>query len=108
MKQILRAAFFVAEIIASIWALDLAFSLMSDASAGLVTAGIGLLFLVGAFWYYRLQVMKYRREKTGMEGGNPSETQVDSTLNKLEHFARGTFRGRMRDTHWPRKRGNQS
>jgi hypothetical protein len=103
MKQILRVALFVAEIIASVWALDLGFSLISDRTTGLLSAGIGLLFLVGAFWYYRIQVMKLRREH---EGGNPSEANVDSTLNKLEHFARGTFRGRMRDTDWPGKRGN--
>ena len=106
MKQIVRTAAFVAEIIASVWALDLAFSLIGDPGTELRFAGAWLLFLVGAFWYYRIEVMKQRREKARMEGGNPSEANVDSTLGKLEHFARGTFRGRMRDTHWPGKRGN--
>jgi membrane protein implicated in regulation of membrane protease activity len=103
MKQILRVALFVAEIVASVFAADVGFSLIVDPSTELRVAGIGLLFLAGAFWYYRIQVMKHRREH---EGGSPSEANVDSTLNKLEHFARGTFRGRMRDTDWPGKRGN--
>jgi hypothetical protein len=103
MKPILRTALLVAEIVASFLAVDVGFSLVIDPSVELRAAGIGLLFLVGAFWYYRIQVMKQRREK---EGGNPSEANVDSALNKLEHFARGTFRGRMRDTDWPGKRGN--
>jgi len=103
MKPILRTALFVAEMIASVIAVDLAFSLIIDPGMGLRAGGIWLLFLVGAFWYYRIQVMKHRREK---EGGNPSEANLDSTLNKLEHFARGTFRGRMRDPHWPGKRGD--
>ena len=49
MKQILGAALLLAEIIASVWAVDLAFSLISDPSTVLLIAGIWLLFLVGAF-----------------------------------------------------------
>lgn len=104
MKRVLGGAIFVAEIIASVLAADVGFSLIIDPSVELRMAGIGLLFLVGAFWYYRIQVMTHRRAQ---EGGSPSEANVDSTLNKLEHFARGTFRGRMRDSDWPRKRGDQ-
>jgi membrane protein implicated in regulation of membrane protease activity len=103
MKRILRGAIFAAEIVASVIGVDVGFSLIVDPSMELRMAGIGLLFLAGAFWYYRIQVMKHRREQ---EGGNSSEANVDSALNKLEHFARGTFRGRMRDTNWPGKRGN--
>lgn len=44
MKQIVRAAVFVAEIIASVWALDLAFSLIGDPGTELRCAGVWLLF----------------------------------------------------------------
>jgi len=70
MKQILGAALLLAEIIASVWAVDLAFSLISDPSTVLLIAGIWLLFLVGAFWYYRLLVIKHRREKRQQKGGD--------------------------------------
>src|ERR1700688_4891112 len=111
MKQILRAALLLAEIIASVWAVDLAFSLISDPSTGLLIAGIWLLFLVGAFWYYRLLVMKHRREERQRKGGDDAgETDEGSTVGKLEHFIgglRSVVGRRVRDTHWPGKRGDQ-
>jgi hypothetical protein len=107
MKQILRAAVFLAEIIASVWAVDLAFSLISDPSTGLLIAGIWLLFLVGAFWYYRIQVMKHRKEKARTEGGDPSEANMDTSFGRLEQSIGGAFKRRMRDAHWPGKRGDQ-
>jgi hypothetical protein len=111
MKQILSAALLLAEIIASVWAVDLAFSLISDPSTWLLIAGIWLLFLVGAFWYYRLLVVKHRREERQKKGGDDaSETTEGSTLGKLEHFASGIgsdVERRVRNTHWPGKRGDQ-
>lgn len=112
MKQILGAALLLAEIIASVWAVDLGFSLISDPSTGLLIAGIWLLFLVGAFWYYRLLVAKHRREERQRKGGDDaSETNEGPRLGKLEHFISdvgGDLGRRMRDTHWPGKRGDQS
>jgi hypothetical protein len=111
MKQILRGALLLAEIIASVWALDLAFSLISDPSNWLLLAGIWLLFLVGAFWYYRLLVAKHRREERRRKGGDDAgETNEGSTLGKLEHFVGGVggaVERRLRDAHWPGKRGDQ-
>ena len=111
MKQILRAALLLAEIIASVWAVDLAFSLISDPSTGLLIAGIWLLFLVGAFWYYRLLVAKHRREERLRKGGDDaSETHEGSTIGKLEHFASdlgGDLGRRMRNANWPGKRRDQ-
>jgi hypothetical protein len=111
MKQILRAALLLAEIIASVWAVDLAFSLISDPSTGLLIAGIWLLFLVGAFWYYRLLVAKHRREKRQLKGGDDTdETDEVSTFGKLEHFIGGlgsVVERRLRNTNWPGKRGDQ-
>ena len=49
MKKILRAALLLAEIIASVWAVDLAFSLISDPSTWLLIAGIWLFFWSGLF-----------------------------------------------------------
>jgi hypothetical protein len=112
MKRILRAALLLAEIIASVWAVDLAFSLISDPSTWLLITGIWLLFLVGAFWYYRLQVFKHRRDqqrqKGGEDGAEPSGT---STLGKLEQFVGGVSRDverRVRHADWTGKRGDQS
>ncbi len=48
MRQILGAALLLAEIIASVWAVDLAFSLISDPSTWLLIAGIWLLFSGGS------------------------------------------------------------
>jgi hypothetical protein len=111
MKQILRAALLLAEIIASVWALDLAFSLISDPSTWLLIAGVWLLFLVGAFWYYRVLVVKHRREERRRKGGDDAtETSEGSALGKLEHFAGGiggVVERRLRDAHWPGKRGDQ-
>lgn len=112
MKQILRAALLLAEIIASIWAVDLAFSLINDPSTWLLTAGIWLLFLVGAFWYYRLLVVKHRKEERLRKGGNDAgEPNPRATFGRLEHFIGGVgddVQRRLRDTHWPGKRGDQS
>ena len=111
MKQILRAALLLAEIIASVWAVDLAFSLISDPSTWLLIAGIWLLFLVGAFWYYRLLVVKHRREEQRRLGGkDASESNQGPTLGKLEHFVGGVgdvVERRLRHAHWPGKRGDQ-
>jgi len=111
MKQILRAALLLAEIIASVWAVDLAFSLIDDPSTGLLIAGIWLLFLVGAFWYYRMLVMKHRRDKRLQQGGeDASERDGGSTRGKVEHFfssVSGDVERRMRNAHWPGKRGDQ-
>lgn len=112
MKRILRAALLLAEIIASVWAVDLAFSLISDPSTWLLITGIWLLFLVGAFWYYRLQVFKHRRDQQQPEGGDDAaETSGISTLGKLEQFVGGVGRDvgrRVRHADWPGKRGDQS
>jgi len=111
MKEILRAALLLAEIIASVWAVDLAFSLISDPSTWLLIAGIWLLFLVGAFWYYRLLVMKHRREERQRKGGDDAtEANGGSTSGKVEHFVSGiggVVERRLRDAHWPGKRGDQ-
>jgi ABC-type nickel/cobalt efflux system permease component RcnA len=111
MKQILRAALLLAEIIASVWAVDLAFSLISDPSTWLLIAGIWLLFLVGAFWYYRLLVAKHRRDKGRTKGeDNADETNEGSTHGKLEHFIGGlgsTVERRLRNANWPGKRRDQ-
>jgi hypothetical protein len=111
MKQILRAALLLAEIIASVWAVDLAFSLISDPSTGLLIAGVWLLFLVGAFWYYRLLVAKHRREERKKKGDDDAgETDEVSMLGKLEHFMGGVgsvVGRRLRNTNWPGKRGDQ-
>ena len=111
MKQILGAALLLAEIIASVWAVDLAFSLINDPSTVLLIAGIWLLFLVGAFWYYRLLVMKHRRKERQQKGGDEgNETNENSPFSKLEHFAGGIrddVGRRVRDAHWPGKRGDQ-
>jgi hypothetical protein len=111
MKQILRAALLLAEIIASVWAVDLAFSLISDPSTWLLIAGIWLLFLVGAFWYYRMLVAKHRRDERQKKGGvDAGETDEVSTLGKLEHFIGGignVVERWLRNTHWTGKRGDQ-
>ncbi len=111
MKQILRAALLLAEIIASVWAVDLAFSLISDPSTGLLIAGIWLLFLVGAFWYYRLLVGKHRREERLRKGGEDAgEKDEVSTVGKVEHFLGGLgshVERRLRNANWPGKRGDQ-
>jgi hypothetical protein len=111
MKKILSAALLLAEIIASVWAVDLAFSLIDDPSTGLLIAGIWLLFLVGAFWYYRLLVMKHRKDKRQQEGGEHArEMDGGSTRGKLEHLfsnISGDVERRVRNAHWPGKRGDQ-
>ena len=110
MKQILGAALLLAEIIASIWAVDLAFSLISDPSTWLLLGGIWLLFLVGAFWYYRLQVAKHRREERRKGGNDAGEANESSTLGKVEHYfggLGGDVERRLRDAHWPGKRRDQ-
>jgi hypothetical protein len=107
MKQILRAALLLAEIIASVWAVDLAFSLISDPSTWLLIAGIWLLFLVGAFWYYRFQFFKHRKEaRRGKDGDNVAEIEV-SPFSKLDHIVDSSVGRRLRDANWPWKRGNQ-
>jgi membrane protein implicated in regulation of membrane protease activity len=111
MKKILGAALLLAEIMASVWAVDLAFSLISDPSTWLLIAGIWLLFLVGAFWYYRLLVMKHRREERQKKGGDDaSDSNESSTFGKLEHFVSdvsGSVGRRVRNANWPGKRGDQ-
>jgi hypothetical protein len=111
MKKILGAALLRAEIIASVWAVDLAFSLINDPSTVLLLGGVWLLFLVGAFWYYRLQVARNRREHDRKHGGdNASETNEGSALGKVEHFVGGIggdVERRLRDAHWPGKRRDQ-
>jgi hypothetical protein len=111
MKQILRAALLLAEVIASVWAIDLAFSLISDPSTVLLIAGIWLLFLVGAFWYYRILVGKHRREeRLRKEGDDAGGAEDGSTIGKVEHFIGGlghVVERRMRNANWPGKRGDQ-
>ena len=58
MKKVLGAALLFLEIAASIWAMDFAFSFMNEPSDIFFWGGLGLLFLVGAFWYYRIQVLQ--------------------------------------------------
>ncbi len=67
MKKLLSAALLFLEIAASIWAMDFAFSFMNEPSDIFFWGGLGLLFLVGAFWYYRIQVFRHRRNKTRNE-----------------------------------------
>src|SRR5579872_3948039 len=108
MKKILGAALLLAEIMASVWAVDLAFSLINDPSTWLLIAGIWLLFLVGAFWYYRLLVMKHRKEKRQTQGGEDAgDTNGSSTFGKLEHLVGDVsdrVGRRVRDANWPGKR----
>jgi hypothetical protein len=111
MKQILRAALLLAEIIASVWAVDLAFSLINDPSTILLIGGIWLLFLVGAFWYYRLRVAKHRREVNKDGGTDADKADEISTFGKVEHFLGGLggdLERRLRNTYRPGKRGDQS
>jgi hypothetical protein len=111
MKQILRAALLLAEIIASVWAIDLAFSLINDPSTILLIGGIWLLFLVGAFWYYRLQVAKRRRQDKKDGGTDVDRADEVSTFGKVEHFVGGLggdLERRLRNAYRTGKRGNQS
>jgi hypothetical protein len=111
MKKILGAALLLAEIMASVWAIDLAFSLINDPSNWLLVAGIWLLFLVGSFWYYRLLVMKHRKEERQKKGGeDASDSNESSAFGKLEHFVddvSSSVGRRVRNANWPGKRGDQ-
>jgi hypothetical protein len=102
-KKVGGAALLFLEIAASIWAMDFAFSFMNEPSDIFFWGGLGLLFLVGAFWYYRIQVFRHRKDK---ERGGENEEGVATKITRLEHTIGDDLRGRMRDAHWPWKRGN--
>src|ERR1700722_8191925 len=109
LKRILAAALLFLEIAASIWAMDFAFSFMNEPSDIFFWGGLGLLFLVGAFWYYRFQVFRHRKDKQrGTENHEERATEVDTEIStEISKFGRtlsGDFRDRMRDAHWPWKR----
>ena len=105
MKRIIGTALLFLEIIASIWAMDFAFSFMNEPSDFFFWGGLGLLFLVGAFWYYRFQVYRHRKEKRGAE--KDENEGMATEISKLGHTLGGDFRDRMRNSNWPWKRGNQ-
>lgn len=104
-RRILRATLLFAEIVASIWAVDFGLSLMSEASDLFLIGGFGLLFLVGAFWFYKYEVMKHRRHKEG--GIEKSEQITRWKVRDLGDTLSDTLRDRMRDPHWPWKRRDQ-
>ena len=107
MKKLLSAALLFLEIAASIWAMDFAFSFMNEPSDIFFWGGLGLLFLVGAFWYYRIQVFRHRRNQDKERGAENHEEGVATEITKFGHTLGDDFRGRMRDANWPWKRGNQ-
>jgi len=106
-KRLIAAALLFIEIAASIWAMDFAFSFMNEPSDIFFWGGLGLLFLVGAFWYYRFQVFRHRKDKEKERGAENHEESVATEITKFRHTLGGDLRGRMRDTNWPWKRGNQ-
>lgn len=106
MKRIVRAALLFLEIAASIWAVDFAFAFMNKPSDIFFWGGLGLLFLVGAFWYYRIQV--YRHGKGKARGEDQREEIIIKEIGKPGHSVTGDIRERMRDANWPWKRGDQS
>jgi hypothetical protein len=102
-KRILLAALLFIEIAASIWAVDFAFAFMNEPSDIFFWGGLGLLFLVGAFWYYRIQVYRHRQR-----GEEKHENGMATEISKLGHRLTGDIRERMRDANWTGKRGDQS
>ncbi len=106
-KRLIAAALLFIEIAASIWAMDFAFSFMNEPSDIFFWGGLGLLFLVGAFWYYRFQVFRHRKDKEKERGAQNHEESVATEITKFGHTLGGDLRGRMRDANWPWKRGNQ-
>jgi hypothetical protein len=105
-KKIIGAGLLFLEIAASIWAMDFAFSFMNEPSDFFFWGGLGLLFLVGAFWYYRIQVFRHRKDQE--RGANKHEDGMATEISKLGHTLGGDLRDRMRNSNWPWKRGNQS
>ncbi len=104
-RRILRTTLLFAEIVASIWAVDFGLSLMSEASDLFLIGGFGLLFLVGAFWFYKYEVMKHRRQKEG--GIEKSEQITHWKVRDLGDTLGDTLRDRMRHPNWPWKRRDQ-
>lgn len=104
-RKILGATLLFAEIVASVWAIDFGLSLMSEASDLFLVGGFGLLFLVGAFWWYKFQHMKHRRQQQGgmQKRDDITQWKVSDLGDTLGH----TLRDRMRDPHWPWKRRDQ-
>ncbi len=84
MKRLIAAALLLIEIAASIWAMDFAFSFMNEPSDIFFWGGLGLLFLVGAFWYYRFQVFRHRKDK---EKENERRIMRKAWLPKLPSLA---------------------
>jgi hypothetical protein len=107
-KRIAAAALLFLEIAASIWAMDFAFTFMNEPSDIFFWGGLGLLFLVGAFWYYRVQVFRHRKLEAKERGAEHHEEAVATEITKFGHTLGGDLRDRVRDSHWPWKRGNQS
>ena len=60
---------------------------MNEPSDFFFWGGLGLLFLVGAFWYYRFQVYRHRKEKRGAEKDENGKAKVcitDSVPEKVQ------------------------
>ena len=107
MKRILNTGLLFLEIVASIWAMDFAFSFMNEPSDFFFWGGLGLLFLVGAFWYYRIQVYRHHRDKDKERRADKHEEGMATKISKLGHTLDDDLRERMREPNWPWKRGNQ-
>jgi hypothetical protein len=105
MRKILRATLLFVEIVASVWAVDFGLSMMSAASDLFLIGGFGLLFLVGAFWFYKYEHMKHRRMKEG--GIEKSEDITHWKVRDVGDTFGHTLRDRLRDPHWPWKRRDQ-
>jgi len=104
-RKILRATLLFAEIVASVWAVDFGLSMMSAASDLFLVGGFGLLFLVGAFWFYKYEHMKHRRLREG--GIEKSDHITQWKVRDLGDSCGDTLRDRMRHPHWPWKRRDQ-
>ena len=63
MKAILKIVLVAVEIIASVWAMDMAFNMVNQPSDRSLWGGVVILVLVGSFWVYRYQVFKRRRAR---------------------------------------------
>ena len=112
MKQILRAALLLAEIIASVWAVDLAFSLINDPSTILL---IGW-HMAACSWLERFGITAFRWPnaagmKRRLEEPMSIKTAKFRPLGKwsiLLAISAASLEHRLRDAHRPGKRGDQS
>jgi hypothetical protein len=105
MKKFLSILLLFIEIMASIWAMDFAFSFMNEPSDIFFWGGLGLLFLVAAFWYYRFQVFRHRKNAEKVPENH--DEKLGAEISKFGHSVGDSVRDRMRDSNWPWKRGHQ-